>query len=61
MEVTVGCGTAGVSVVDDQSAQVVEFTNVPVLGGSSICGNSDAEGFGADFKSDPGGDFRSKD
>jgi hypothetical protein len=47
-------------VIDDQSAPVVEFTNVPVLGGSSMCGNSDAEGFGADFKSDPGGDFRSK-
>ena len=59
MEVSVGCGLAGVSVIDDQSAPVVAFINVPVIGdSSSFCS---AEGFGANFGANPGRDFRTTD
>ena len=60
MEVSVGCGVAGVSVVDDQSASIVAFANVPVIGDTGMCGNDSPSGFGTAFLQDPGRDFRSK-
>jgi hypothetical protein len=61
MEVSLGCDSAAVSVLDDLSATVVAFTNVPVIGDSGFCGNSSVGGFGADFRANPGRDFQSKD
>jgi hypothetical protein len=61
MEVSLGCDSAAVSVVDDLSATVVAFTNVPVIGASSFCGSSSAGAFGADFRANPGRDFQSED
>jgi hypothetical protein len=58
MEVSLGCGEASVSVIDNQSAPVVEFTNVPVIGDPSFCGNVNNDGFGSAFRADPGRDFR---
>jgi hypothetical protein len=60
MEVSLGCDTASVSVIDDQSTTVVEFTDVPVIGHSSLCEDSNANGFGEEFRVDPGADFRSR-
>ena len=59
MEINVGCGVAGIAIVDDQSIPVVEFAAVPLIGDSGFCGNT-AGGFGVAFKADPGRDFRSK-
>jgi hypothetical protein len=59
MEVRLGCGTAGVSVIDDLSATVVEFNNVPVIGKTGFCRYDNSRGFGAEFRADPGRDFRS--
>jgi hypothetical protein len=61
MEVSLGCASAAVSVMDNLSATVVAFTNVPVIGNSGICGHRSAGGFGADFRANPGRDFRSED
>ena len=61
MEVSLGCDSAAVSVMDDLSATVVAFTNVPVIGNSGFCENSRAGGFGVGFKANPGRDFRSED
>ena len=58
MEVSVGCGFAGVSVIDDQSVAVVAFANVPVIGDTGTCGNQSAGGFGTEFRRNPGSDFR---
>ena len=57
MELSIGCGTAGVSIVDSQSVSVVAFSDVRVLGGSSFCGDSPATGYGAEFRRNPGADF----
>ena len=59
MEVSLGCDTAAVSVMDNLSVTVVEFTNVPVISASGFCGNSKPGGFGADFRAHPGRDFLS--
>jgi hypothetical protein len=59
MEVRLACGTAGVSVIDDLSVSVVEFKNVPVIGKTGFCGNNNSREFGADFRANPGRDFRS--
>jgi hypothetical protein len=61
MEVSLGCDSAAVSVMDNLSATVVAFTNVPVIGNSGICRHRSAGGFGADFRANPGRDFRSED
>jgi hypothetical protein len=61
MEVSLGCDSAAVSVMDDLSATVVEFSSVPVIGDSGFCGNSSTGGFGADFRANPGKDFQSAD
>jgi hypothetical protein len=57
MEVTVGCGTARVAVLDTNSVEVVAFDRVQVIGDSMNCD----DGFGSTFKSNPGADFRSTD
>jgi len=58
MEVNMGCGVAGVTIVDENSVPIIAFSNVPVLGDAGQCGNL-VGGFGADFAADPGRDFRS--
>ena len=58
MEISMACGTADIAVIDNQSIPVVEFINVPVLGGSDFCANNSNGGFGADFKANPGRDFK---
>ena len=60
MEVDMGCGVAGVTIVDQNSAPIIAFSNVPVLGDTGHCGNNFSGGFGADFAKDPGRDFRSE-
>jgi len=59
MEVSVGCGVAGISVIDDRSVSVIAFADIPVIGDTGFCGNN-AGGFGEEFKRDPGRDFRSE-
>ena len=39
MEVTLGCHSADVSVLDYNFVEVVSFRNVPVVGGSAFCGD----------------------
>ena len=56
MEVSVDCGTAGVSILDENSVPIISFSNVAVVGNTGFCG---ADGFGAGFIADPGFDFRS--
>ena len=38
MDVTLGCGTATVSVLDADLMEVVSFADVPVIGGTEYCG-----------------------
>jgi len=45
MEVSVNCGFAQVTVSDFNSAPIVAFSNVPVIGGSGFCSG----GFGGEF------------
>jgi hypothetical protein len=59
MEVSMGCGMASVTIVDENSAPIVAFNEVPILGDTGLCGNNFVGGFGADFAADPGRDFRS--
>ena len=59
MEVSLGCNSAGVTIVDQYSAPVVSFSNVQVFGYSGSCGTVTSRGeFGAAFRGNPGGDFR---
>jgi hypothetical protein len=37
MEVSIGCGSAAISIVDDYYVPVVEFSNVRVIGNASYC------------------------
>jgi hypothetical protein len=55
MDVSVGCSFASVSILDASFVPVVEFRNVPVIGGDAFCGDN----FGDGFQADPGRDFRS--
>jgi hypothetical protein len=57
MEVDIDCGVAAVEIVDENSAPVVSFRNVPVIGQSAGCGNSSRGDFGAAFQANPGRDF----
>jgi proline racemase len=60
MEVSLGCNSASVSIVDAGFVEVVNFSNVPVFGASSFC-SSNSPGFGRlrDVAySGPIGDFR---
>ena len=45
MEVTLGCETASVSVIDANFAEVVTFQNVPIIGSTGFCANDDSGGF----------------
>jgi hypothetical protein len=38
MEVTLRCGAATVSVLDANFAEVVSFSDVPVISGADFCG-----------------------
>jgi hypothetical protein len=60
MEVSLGCGSAGVSIVDNQSVPIVSFANVAVIGNAGFCDRGQARDFGAVFRADPGFDFRSE-
>jgi hypothetical protein len=55
MEVSLGCGSASVSVIDTNFTPIVEFSNVSVIGDTGLCGGA---GFGNDFRANPGVDFR---
>jgi hypothetical protein len=58
MEVTLGCNTAAVSVLDSSLVPVVEFANVAVMGNTGLC---DAGNFGRNYsvtpRADVGSDF----
>lgn len=60
MEVSLGCGAATVTIVDEYSVPVVSFSDVSVIGGSAHCGNESFGGFGAEFRNNPGLDFRAR-
>jgi hypothetical protein len=53
MEVTMGCSSASVTVLDSSFAPVVSFDNVAVIGDTGFC----TGGFGGGAISDPGRDF----
>ena len=55
MEVSMGCGSAKVSIVDSFSVPIVTFSSVKVIGGAEFCRGG---GFGGGFAGDPGRDFR---
>ena len=57
MEVSIGCGTASVAVVDDQFAQVAFFDNVQLIGNNGFCTSSD-RGYGSAFRAEPAGGFQ---
>jgi hypothetical protein len=40
MEVSIGCGTAAVSVMDQNFSPIVEFGQVQIVGGNAFCGDS---------------------
>jgi hypothetical protein len=54
MEVNIGCGMAGVSVLDGNSVPIVTFSNVGIVGGFEFC---ESHAFGPGFVSSPGADF----
>jgi hypothetical protein len=56
MEVSVGCGSASVSIIDSHYSPVVVFDNVSIVGGVGFCHDN---GTGADFRKSPGLDFGS--
>jgi hypothetical protein len=60
MEVSLACNTAGVSVVDSYSIPVVEFSNVPIIGNSGLCENSNVGGIDKGFRVDPRSKYRFK-
>ena len=41
MEITLGCQTASVTVLDTNYAEVVSFNNIPVLGDTGMCAKND--------------------
>jgi hypothetical protein len=41
MEVTLGCQTASVTVLDSNYAEVVSFDNIPVMGDTGLCQTND--------------------
>jgi len=45
MEVSLGCNSASVSILDSNFVEVVSFANVPVFGASGFCSEAD-QGFG---------------
>jgi hypothetical protein len=60
MEVSIGCGAASVSIIDENSAPIVSFNDIPVIGNSDFCSNSAYGNFDADFAANPGQDFQSE-
>jgi len=48
MEVSVGCGFASVSIIDDQFVPIVSFSNVSIIGGDAFCYGG-GQGFGSQF------------
>jgi len=54
MEVSVGCDSAVVTIVDSESVPIIEFRGVPLVGDSGFC---EEGGFGAEFLANPGADF----
>ena len=58
MEVSLGCNSAGVTIVDGYSVPIVSFNDVQISGSSGNCRNPSIGGrFGADFRVNPGRDF----
>jgi hypothetical protein len=57
MEVSLGCNSALVSVIDSDGIPVVNFENVAVIGDAGLCGSG---GFDAHFARNPGQDFYSR-
>ena len=55
MEVSLGCGSAAVSIIDSNFTPIVEFSNVSVIGDTGLCSGS---GIGADFRTNPGVNLR---
>jgi hypothetical protein len=49
MEVSMGCGSANVTVVDSNFAPVVQFTDVAVIGDAGFCDIGNYGGFSANF------------
>jgi hypothetical protein len=41
MEVTLGCQSASVTVLDSSYAEVVSFNNIPVMGDTGLCQSND--------------------
>jgi hypothetical protein len=57
MEVNVGCETASIAIVDDYSSPIVEFTDVPIIGGDGGCSDGTPREFDDEFSINPGADF----
>jgi hypothetical protein len=55
MEISLGCHSADVTIVDDNFAPVVTFQGVAVLGNTGLC---EAGYFDSAFVANPGQDFR---
>jgi hypothetical protein len=55
MEVSLGCGSAAVSIVDSNFTPIVEFSNVSVIGDTGLCGGA---GLGTEFGANPGKSLR---
>lgn len=55
MEVSLGCGSADVTVLDSAFAPVATFSRVPIIGHEGFCTRQTDE-----FKTDPGRDFRTR-
>lgn len=55
MDVTFGCGSATVAVLDDGFSPIVEFRNVPVIGATGFCDVVDTSGAGSAFVAAPMG------
>jgi hypothetical protein len=55
MEVTLGCGTAEVSIVDEYSVPLATFKNVPIIGNTGLCSESDSGGIFNEYYKNPRG------
>jgi hypothetical protein len=55
MEVTLGCSTATVAILDSGFAPIVEFADVAIIGNTGLCDNNS---FGGGFSANPGRDIR---
>jgi hypothetical protein len=53
MEVSLGCGTAEVSILDEQGVPIVTFDDVSIIGKAAVCNLE----FGTAFLTHPGKDF----